>query len=149
MLNNLRNPLALVGRILLALMFVLAGAAKIGGFAGTVGYMAANGVPMPNVLAVLSIVLELGGGLALVFGLFTRWAALALGLFTLLVSFIFHRFWAVPADQEMVTNLLFMKNISVAGGMFVLAAFGAGAFSLDAMRSGSGAANRQDKLRTA
>lgn len=147
--NNLQNPLALVGRILLALMFVLAGAAKISGFAGTVGYMAAHGVPMPNVLAVLAVALELGGGLALVFGLYTRWAALALGLFTLLVSFIFHPFWAVPADQVMVTNLLFMKNISVTGGMFVLAAFGGGAFSLDAMRSGSGAANRQDKLRTA
>ena len=133
--NKLQDPLALVGRILLALMFVLAGASKIGDYAGTVGYMAAYHVPMPNVLAVSTIALELGGGLALVFGQYTRWAALALGLFTLLASFIFHPFWAVPADQAMVTNLLFMKNISVAGGMFVLAAFGAGAFSLDAKRA--------------
>jgi len=134
MLNNLQNPLALVGRILLALMFVLAGASKIGGFSGTVGYIASGGLPAPAVLAVLTIVLELGGGLALVFGLYTRWVALALGLFTVLVSFLFHPFWAVPADQAMVTNLLFMKNISVAGGMFVLAAFGAGSLSLDAKR---------------
>ena len=134
MLNSLQNPLALIGRILLALMFVLAGFSKIGGFAGTVGYMQAKGIPAASVLAVLTIILELGGGLALVFGFYTRWAALALGLFTLLVTFIFHNFWAQPEAQQMMQQLLFMKNISVAGGMFVLAAFGAGAISLDAKR---------------
>ena len=134
MLNSARNPLALIGRILLALMFVLAGFSKIGGFAGTVGYMQAKGIPAASVLAVLTIILELGGGLALVFGFYTRWAALALGLFTLLVTFIFHNFWAQPEAQQMMQQLLFMKNISVAGGMFVLAAFGAGALSLDAKR---------------
>lgn len=134
MLNSFQNPLALIGRILLALMFVLGGFSKIGGFAGTVGYMQAKGIPAASVLAVLTIVLELGGGLALVFGFYTRWAALALGLFTLLVTFIFHNFWAQPEAQQMTQQLLFMKNISVAGGMFVLAAFGAGAISLDAKR---------------
>jgi putative oxidoreductase len=134
MLNNFQNPLALLGRILLALMFVLAGFSKIGGFAGTVGYMQAKGVPAAQVLAVLTIILELGGGLALVFGFYTRWVALAMGLFTLLVSFIFHNFWALPEAQQMTQQLMFMKNMSVAGGMFVLAAFGAGALSLDARR---------------
>ncbi len=134
MLNSFQNPLALIGRILLALMFVLAGFSKIGGFAGTVGYMQAKGIPAASVLAVLTIILELGGGLALVFGFYTRWAALALGLFTLLVTFIFHNFWAQPEAQQMTQQLMFMKNISVAGGMFVLAAFGAGALSLDAKR---------------
>ena len=134
MLNSFQNPLALIGRILLALMFVLAGFSKIGGFAGTVGYMQAKGIPAASVLAVLTILLELGGGLALVFGFYTRWAALALGLFTLLVTFIFHNFWAQPEAQQMTQQLMFMKNLSVAGGMFVLAAFGAGALSLDAKR---------------
>ncbi len=134
MLNQFQNPLAMIGRLLLALMFVLAGFSKIGGFAGTVGYMQAKGIPAASVLAVLTIILELGGGLALVFGFYTRWAALALGLFTLLVSFIFHNFWAMPEAQQMMQQLLFMKNLSVAGGMFVLAAFGAGALSLDANR---------------
>lgn len=138
MLNNIQNPLALVARILLALMFVLAGFSKITNFAGTAGYIGAGGLPMPQVLAALTIVLELGGGLALMFGYRTRWIALALGLFTLLVSFLFHPFWAVPAEQAMVTNLLFMKNISVAGGLFLLAAMGPGALSLDA-RKGAGA----------
>lgn len=133
--SNLQNPLALVGRILLALMFVLAGFSKIGGFAGTVGYMQSEGIPAAQVLAVLTIILELGGGLALAFGLYTRWVALALGLFTVLVSFIFHNFWAMADAQQATNQLLFMKNISVAGGMFVLAAFGAGAISLDARRN--------------
>lgn len=135
MLNNLQNPLALVGRILLALMFVMAGFSKIAGFAGTVGYIASKGLPAPSLLAALTIVAEVGGGLAIVFGFCTRWAALALAGFTLLASFIFHNFWTLPADQQMMQQLLFMKNISVAGGMLVLAAFGAGAISLDARRA--------------
>jgi putative oxidoreductase len=134
MFNNIQNPLALVARVLLALMFVLSGFSKLTGFAGTAGYIGSAGLPLPQLLAALTIVLELGGGLALMFGFQTRWTALALGLFTLLVSFIFHPFWAVPADQAMVTNLLFMKNISVAGGLFMLAAAGPGALSLDAKR---------------
>ncbi len=90
---------------------------------------------MPALLASLSILLELGGGIALMVGWQARWVALAMGGFTLLVSFIFHPFWAVPADQHMVTQLLFMKNISVAGGMFLVAALGAGPLSIDARRA--------------
>lgn len=134
MLNSLQNPLALVGRILLALMFVLAGFSKIGGFAGTAGYIASQGLPAASLLAALTIVLEVGGGLAIMLGFFTRWAALALAGFTLLASFIFHAYWSLPADQQMMQQLLFMKNISVAGGLLVLAAFGAGAISIDAKR---------------
>jgi putative oxidoreductase len=134
-LNNLQNPLALVGRILLALMFVLAGFSKIGGFAGTVGYIASKGLPAASLLAALTIVLEVGGGLAIMFGFFTRWSALALAGFTLLASLIFHAFWSLPADQQMMQQLMFMKNISVAGGLLVLAAFGAGAISIDAKRA--------------
>ena len=136
MLNNFQNPLALVGRILLALMFVLAGISKLGGFAGTVGYIGSKGLPMPAVLAALTIVLELGGGLALVFGFCTRWVALAMGLFTLLVSVIFHNYWTMSDAMQMTNQLMFMKNMGVAGGMFMVAAFGAGALSLDARRAG-------------
>jgi putative oxidoreductase len=134
-LNNLQKPLALVGRILLALMFVLAGFSKIGGFAGTAGYIASVGLPAASLLAALTIVLEVGGGLAIMFGFFTRWSALALAGFTLLASVIFHAFWSMPAEQQMMQQLMFMKNISVAGGLLVLAAFGAGAISIDAKRA--------------
>ena len=132
----LQNPLALAGRILLALMFVLAGFSKIAGFAGTVGYMQSKGMPAAELLAGLTILLEIGGGLALMFGFMTRWAALALAGFTVIASLIFHNFWAVPEAQQMVQNLMFMKNLSVIGGLLVLAAIGPGRWSLDAKRSG-------------
>ena len=132
MLDTLRSPLALVGRFLLALMFVLAGFSKIAGFAGTVGYIASKGLPAPQVLAALTVVLEIGGGLALMAGFHARWAALLLALFTLLASVIFHNFWAMPAEQQMMQQLMFMKNMSVVGGLFLVAALGAGPASLDA-----------------
>ena len=132
MLDTLRSPLALVGRFLLALMFVLAGFSKIAGFAGTVGYIASKGLPAPQVLAALTVVLEIGGGLALMAGFHARWAALLLALFTLLASVIFHNFWAMPAEQQMMQQLMFMKNLSVVGGLLLVAALGAGPASLDA-----------------
>lgn len=136
MLNTLQNPLALAGRLLLAFLFLPAGLSKIGGFAGTVGYIASKGLPLPSVSAVIAIVLEVGGGLALVAGFGTRWAALALAGFTLVASFLFHNFWALPADQVMMQQLMFFKNVAVVGGLLVLAAYGAGQFSLDAKRAG-------------
>jgi putative oxidoreductase len=131
---HVRDPLALIARVLLALMFILAGFGKIGGFSGTAGYIASKGLPLPQLVAVLTIAVELGGGLAVLAGLYTRWAALALALFTLAASVLFHNWWAFPAEQQMVQNLMFMKNVAVAGGMLALVAFGAGAWSIDAKR---------------
>jgi putative oxidoreductase len=135
MFASLQNPLALIGRILLAALFIPAGWGKIGGFEGTVGYIASVGLPMPQVAAAVAIVVELVGGLAILFGLGTRLAALALAIFTLVASFFFHAYWAVPAEAVMVQQLMFFKNIAVTGGLLVLAAFGAGAFSVDAKRA--------------
>ena len=133
-MNSLQNPLALIGRILLALIFVTSGFSKITGFEGTVGYIASKGLPMASIAAVIAIVIELGGGLAVVFGFMTRWAALALAVFSVVAAFIFHAYWGVPADQVMGQQINFWKNISIAGGFRVLAAFGPGAISLDAKR---------------
>jgi putative oxidoreductase len=135
--DTLRSPLALVGRVLLALMFVIAGVGKIAGFAGTVAYMQSAGLPAAAPLAVLVVLLEVGAGLALMLGYRTRPAALALAVFTLAASLVFHAFWAAPAAQAMVQNLFFMKNLSVAGGLLLLAALGPGAWSLDARRAGA------------
>lgn len=135
MLDNLKSPLVVVGRVLLALMFILAGLSKLTNIAGTAGYIASGGLPAPMLLAVVVGLLELLGGIAIAVGFHARWAALALGLFTLLASVLFHRYWAVPADQAMVQQLMFMKNLSVAGGMFIVAALGAGPASLDARRT--------------
>ena len=126
----------LIARVLLALMFVLAGFGKLfGGLEGTAGYIASVGLPMPMVLAVGAGVLELGAGLLLIVGWQARWAALALALFTLVATFIFHAYWALPADQQMMQQLMFMKNLSVVGGLLCVFAFGAGALSLDARRA--------------
>jgi putative oxidoreductase len=129
------SPLALVGRVLLALMFVLAGISKLAGLQGTAGSIGSVGLPAPMALAVLTGVFEVAAGLALAVGWRARWAAVALAGFTVLASLVFHRFWAVPADQQMVQQLMFMKNLAVAGGLFVVAALGAGALSVDARRA--------------
>lgn len=134
MFKTLQNPLSFVGRLLLAVLFLPAGIGKITGFAGTVGYIASAGLPFPTLGALVAIAVEVLGGLALVFGLGTRWVALILAAFTLVASYFFHAFWAVPADAVMVTRLLFTKNIAVAGGLLTLAAWGAGAWSLDARK---------------
>lgn len=134
MLNALQNPLLLIGRVLLALLFVPAGYNKIGGFEGTAGYVASAGFPLPELAAAIAIAVELGLGLLLLIGFQTRWAALGIGLFTFIISFIFHNYWAVPADQVMMQQMNFYKNLAIAGGLFGFAAFGGGAWSVDGMR---------------
>jgi putative oxidoreductase len=134
MFDKFQNPLALAARVLLAVLFVPAGFGKIVGFAGTVGYIGSVGLPLPAVGAVLAIVAELGGGVALLLGFQTRIAALALAVFTLAAGVFFHAYWSVPADQVMVNQIMFMKNIAIAGGLLALTAFGPGALSLDAKR---------------
>ena len=136
MFATLQNPLALVGRILIALLFIPAGFGKISGFAGTVGYATSVGMPMPTVAVAVGLLIELLGGLALLFGLGTRIAALALAVFTLAASFFFHAYWALPADQQMMQQLLFFKSVAVTGGLLAFAAFGAGAWSVDGARFG-------------
>lgn len=133
-MNALQNPLALIGRILMALLFVPAGFGKIAGFAGAVGYSTAMGLPLPAVGVAIALVIELFGGLALLIGFRTRYAALALAVFTLVASFFFHAYWALPAEQQMMQQLMFFKNIAITGGLLAFAAFGAGAFSVDARR---------------
>jgi putative oxidoreductase len=134
-IRPLQDELSLVGRLLMAWIFLPAGIGKLTGFSGTVGYIASVGLPMPQAGAAVALVVEIVGGLALIAGFGTRIAALVLAAFTLAASFFFHAYWAVPADQQMVTQLLFDKNIAIVGGLLVLAAFGAGGWSLDARRA--------------
>lgn len=135
MLANLQNPLSLIARVLLALLFVPAGISKISGFSGTAGYIGSVGLPLPELGAVIAIVVEVGAGIALLLGIGTRWAALALALFTLVASFFFHAYWALPAEQQMMQQLMFMKNIAISGGLLALVAFGAGGWSIDGRRA--------------
>ncbi len=118
----------LIGRILLGHIFLLAGIGKIGGYAGTQGYMEAMGVP--GMLLPLVILLEIGGGLALIAGFQARITASLLAGFSIISAIIFH---ADFADQT--HSIMFMKNFAIAGGLLFVTAFGAGAWSVDAYRS--------------
>ncbi len=133
-MNALQNPFALLARLLMAALFLPAGISKIGGFAGTAGYIGSVGLPMPELGAAIAILVEVGASILLIIGLFTRPAALVLAVFTLVASFFFHAFWSVPAEQAFMQSLMFWKNIGVVGGLLAITAFGAGAFSLDAKR---------------
>ena len=126
--------LSLLGRLGLALIFIISGWGKIAGYAATQQYMEAMGVP--GALLPLVIALELGGGLAILAGAFTRWFATALAAFSLVSAAIFHGNLGDPAMA-----ISFWKNVSMAGGFLVLAANGGGAFSLDALRSLPGMAS--------
>ena len=137
MFASLQNPLSLIGRALLALLFIPAGFSKIGGFAKTADYIASKGVPFQELAAAAAIGVELGMGLLLLIGWQTRWAALGIAFFTVVITFIFHNFWAVPAEQVMSQQQSFFKNIAVVGGLLTVAAWGAGAWSVDGNRRGA------------
>ena len=129
--DKLHNPLALAGRLLLASYFLRAGISKLSGFAETVGYISSTGLPLPQAAAALALVVEFVGGVAVIAGYGTRVVAIVLAMFTLVASFFSHNYWALPADQQMIQQVLFMKNVAVVGGLLTLAAWGAGAWSMD------------------
>lgn len=128
---NVSHVAALVGRILLAAIFIKAGWGKIGGWEATAGYMAAKGLPLVPLLLAGTIVLELGGGLMLALGWKARWAALAIFLWLIPVTVIFHPFWGIDAAQVQNQMNHFLKNVAIAGAMLMMFAFGPGAYSLD------------------
>jgi putative oxidoreductase len=120
----------LVARLFLGHIFLIAGVSKISAYEGTQGYMDAMGVP--GVLLPLVILFEIAGGLMILVGWKTKWAAIALAGFSVVAAAIFHNNFA---DQMQM--ILFMKNIAIAGGFLLLSAHGAGAYSLD---------NRKDEV---
>ena len=123
-MNNALKNLMPLSRILLASLFIVAGVSKIGNYAGTQGYMASVG--LPGFLLPLVILLEAGGALALIVGFQVRLVALAMAGFTIVSALLFHFNFA---DQ--MQSLMFLKNLSIAGGLLTLAAAGAGRWSLD------------------
>lgn len=126
-----QDAVTLLGRILLAWLFIPAGWGKIAGFAGVTGYIASKGVPLPEVAAALAIVAELGLGILLLIGWQARWAALGLAIFVAVITPIFHNYWAVPDAQKMMQMQAFWKNLAVVGGLLFVHAFGPGGWSVD------------------
>jgi putative oxidoreductase len=119
----------LLGRILLAVIFLLSGFGKLTAIAGTAGYFGSLGLPLPTVTAIVVGLIELLGGLAILVGFQTRIAAWVLAIFTVATGLVAHTGWA---DQMQMIS--FMKNLAIAGGFLVLASSGAGALSVDAKR---------------
>jgi putative oxidoreductase len=118
----------LFGRLLTSAIFVVSGYGKLADPTATVAMMSKEGAPLPDVSMILAIVVELGGGLLILFGLFTRPAAVVLGIWCIATAMVAHSNWA---DFDM--KIHFLKNFAMAGGFAYMAAFGAGAFSLDAV----------------
>ncbi|MEP6723152.1 MAG: DoxX family protein [Variovorax sp.] len=132
--TSLQDTLALVGRILIAYLFIPAGIGKLMGFAGTVGYITSVGLPLPQVGAAIAVFVELGLGIALLLGYKTRIVAIVMALFTIATAVFFHKYWSAPDAMKMMQQINFNKNIAIAGGLLALAGFGAGRLSIDSKR---------------
>jgi putative oxidoreductase len=127
-MTTLNNAAHLTGRTLIAAIFLISGVGKIAGYSGTVAYMEAMGVP--GALLLPTIVLEIGGALAIIAGWWTKPVALALAAFSLVAGILFHGNFADQMQQ-----IMFLKNVAIAGGFLFLATSGAGGWSLDARRA--------------
>lgn len=124
--------LPLLGRLMIAAIFIVAGIGKATAFSGTAAYIASKGLPVPQVLAGLTIALEIGGGILIVVGFFTRWIALLFAIFCVATAVLFHKFWGLPEGANAAAQQTqFLKNIALAGGFLFLAHFGAGPLAVD------------------
>jgi putative oxidoreductase len=120
---------ALIGRLFLSSMFLLFGYGKITAFSGTADYMNSLGLPVPSLVTLVATIVEIGGGLLMLVGYQTRLVAFGLAIFVLVAAFIGH---FQLGDLNQFQH--FMKNIAIVGGSLAFAAFGAGAYSLDARK---------------
>lgn len=125
-----RDVLLLLGRILLMLLFISSGWGKLMDYSGTSGYMTAVGAPLPQLAAIVAIVMELGVGVALVLGVFTRPLALLMALFILGTAILGHPFWNMEGAERLMNLTQFQKNLSIVGGLLLLAVTGPGRFAL-------------------
>ena len=128
--DRAQDPLALAGRVLIAALFIPDGWQQAMDFQGTAGYIASQGVPLPQVCAALSVLAHVGLGALLVLGWQARWAALGLAIFVAVITPIFHGFWTMEGSRRGLNELMFWKNAAIVGGLLVLAAFGPGRWSL-------------------
>jgi putative oxidoreductase len=136
-MNVLNLSMDILGRVLLGLYFLVPGISKIGGFEKMVAYMTQHGVPLVKPLLVLTIVLQVGGGLALIAGWKTKHAAFLLAGVTLLICVFMHDFWNVYEGGNQGHEMQnFIKNLGIFAGLLILAARGAPRASLDAAAHG-------------
>jgi putative oxidoreductase len=121
----------LLGRVLLALLFVIFGYMKLTNFGGTVGYFTKWGFPLPQVVTVIAIVAELGGGLLLLVGWKTRLVAWILAVYVVIAAAVAHRYWTYDPAQVFAQTSFFYKNLAIVGGLLYMAVIGPGRYSVD------------------
>jgi putative oxidoreductase len=138
---NATRYLPFAGRLLIGLPFAMSGLSKLAAIGPTTEMIRAVGLPLPPLALAVAVVVELGGGLLLVSGFWTRAAATALALFSLVTALTFH---ANFADQNQMIH--FLKNVMMAGGLLQIVAFGAGALSIDNLRAKGGEAPAKVQL---
>ena len=124
---------ALAGRILLSVIFLISGFFKVAGYSMVVGYATAKGLPMPGTAIACAAAVELAGGLAILAGFKTRFAAWLLFAYLIPITFIFHNFWAAQGAAQQTEMINFLKNSGIMGGLLFLTISGAGAYSADAV----------------
>jgi putative oxidoreductase len=123
-----------LGRLMLAIIFLVSGLAKIADFGGSLQYMVQHGMPLPELLLVGAIIVEIVGGLSLLLGYQTRWGAVLLALFLIPVTLVFHAFWQYTGMEATMQMANFLKNVAIMGGLVYVASFGPGAIALDEKR---------------
>jgi putative oxidoreductase len=111
----------LLGRVLLSAIFILSGLGKLPHFHDIAGMMAGKGIPLATVALVITLLIEIGGGLLILTGYKARYAALVIGLWLIPVTLVFHHFWGIPADQQQDQMVHFLKNVAIMGGLLILA----------------------------
>ncbi|WP_248919729.1 DoxX family protein [Pseudomonas entomophila] len=131
LLDGQRDLILLLARLLLMILFVLSGWSKLTGFEGTVAYMTSLGAPAPMLAATIAVIMELLVGILLILGFYTRPLALLLALFVLGTALLGHPFWNMVDPERSANMTQFLKNLSIIGGLLVLAVSGPGRFSLD------------------
>ena len=115
------SMMVVIGRILMSVIFIVSGIGKITGFHGYVGMMNAKGIPLPAAALVVVIIIELVGGLMLLAGIEARWTAIVLFVYLIPISIVIHNFWAAPADQRVMQEVNFLKNVAIMGGLLAFA----------------------------
>lgn len=125
---------ALLGRVLLAVLFLPSGVNKLLHLQDTIGAVSQAGVPYAQIAAPLAAAVETVGPILLIVGLLTRWAALMLIVFTAAAAYFFHHYWDMSGAARMSNQINFWKNVAVIGGLLYMVGFGAGRFAIDARR---------------
>jgi putative oxidoreductase len=127
-----RNEVILAARVLIVLLFVIFGWSKLTNYGGTVSFMATTGAPAPQISAAVAIAIEFFGGIAILFGVFTRPLALVMAVYALATGVIGHHYWTMSGADQLANEINFYKNVSIMAGFLLLFVTGAGKYALDA-----------------